>query len=165
MEPTAAIMPEPIYGFTDKTIPSLFASEVIICLDVKESAKSVRDQDGSEKVRNNAVQCFKVALEFFFTNIHIPMVKTSHITMPYDHLFKTKKAKAILFSTFFIFFVWQFSLTVVKRKNKVIITANQCQETCHMEPGELKVRKQNYLKRRKTLVNKSRLVLVWNFFV
>lgn len=58
MEPTAAIMPEPIYGFTDKTIPSLFASVVIICLDVKESAKSVRDQDGSEMVRNNAVQCF-----------------------------------------------------------------------------------------------------------
>ena len=58
MEPTAAIMPEPIYGFTDKTIPSLFASVVIICLDVKESAKSVRDQDGSEKVRNNSVQCF-----------------------------------------------------------------------------------------------------------
>ena len=34
-----------------------------------------------------------------------------------------------------------------------------------MEPGELKVRKPNYLKRRKTRVNKSRLVLVWNFFV
>lgn len=36
------------------------------------------------------VSCFYVALEFFFTNIHIPMVKTSHITMPYDHLFKTE---------------------------------------------------------------------------
>ena len=33
-----------------------------------------------------------------------------------------------------------------------------------MEPGELKVRKPNYLKGRKTRVNKSRLVLVWNFF-
>ena len=93
------------------------------------------------------------------------MVKTSHITMPYDHLFKTKRQKQFSSAPSFIFFVWQFSLTVVKRKNKVIITANQCQETCHMEPGELKVRKPNYLKRRKTRVNKSRLVLVWNFFV
>ena len=108
MEPTAAIMPEPIYGFTDKTIPSLFASVVIICLDVKESAKSVRDQDGSEKVRNNAEQCFKVALEFFFTNIHIPMVKTSHITMPYDHLFKTKRQKQFSSAHSFIFFVFYF---------------------------------------------------------
>ena len=34
-----------------------------------------------------------------------------------------------------------------------------------MEPGELKVKKKpNHLKRRKTRVNKSRLVLVWNFF-
>ena len=52
------MIPDPIYEITDKTIPSLFASVVITCLDVKESAKSVRDQDGSEKVRNNAVQCF-----------------------------------------------------------------------------------------------------------
>ena len=55
MEPTAAMIPEPIYEIIDKTIPSLFASVVITCLDVKESAKSARDQDGSEKVRNNAV--------------------------------------------------------------------------------------------------------------
>ena len=135
------MIPEPIYEFTDKTIPSLFALVVITCLDVKESAKSARDQDGSEKVRNNAVQCFQVALGFFFTNIHIPMVKTSHITMPYDHLFKTKRQKQFLSTPFFIFFVWKFPLTVVKRKNKVIIKANQCQETYHMEPGELKVRK------------------------
>ena len=34
-----------------------------------------------------------------------------------------------------------------------------------MEPGELKVKKKpNHLKRRKTRVNKSRLILVWNFF-
>ena len=28
-----------------------------------------------------------------------------------------------------------------KTKNKVIITVSQCQETYHMEPGELKVKK------------------------
>ena len=103
MEPTAAIMPQPIYGNTDKTIPSLCASVVIICLDVKEGVKSFRDQDGSEMVRNKAVRGYKVALEFFFANIHIPMVKTFHITMPYDHLFKTKRQKQFL-STPFLFF-------------------------------------------------------------
>ena len=111
-------MPQPIYGNTDKTIPSLCASVVIICLDIKEGAKSVRDQDGSEMVRNKAVRGYKVALEFFFANIHIPMVKTSHITMPYDHLFKTKKQKQFLSITFIIIFEWWFSMTVVKRKTK-----------------------------------------------
>ena len=43
-----------------------------------------------------------------------------------------------------------------KTKNKVIITVSQCQETYHMEPGELKVKKKqaNYLKGRKTRVKK-----------
>ena len=110
------MIPEPIYEFTDKTIPSLFALVVITCLDVKESAKSARDQDGSEKVRNNAVQCFQVALGFFFTNIHIPMVKTSHITMPYDHLFKTKRQKQFLSTPFFYFFRMEVSIDCRKTK-------------------------------------------------